>query len=177
MNSRGFAEFTPGDGGAVPVSVTVRPASDLDIPGILDVNNRAGRSANSPASGALAISDPGRQVVVATVAGRTAGWAKTHYWDHADGAAPAGQYLGGVTVVPDVGRRGVATALTDARLDWIWKRCATAWYVVNADNLSSIALHRGWGFAEVAEGRSFHSTQFTGGVGLLMRADRPQTGR
>lgn len=176
VDHRGFAEFAPGDGGVVPVSVTVRRATKLDIPGILDVNNQAGRPANTAESLGLTITDPDRLVVVATIrdghAAGLAGWAKTHYWDHPDGAAPAGHYLGGVTVLPEDRRRGVATALTDARLDWIWKRSATAWYVVNADNLSSIALHRRWGFSEVARSTRFHTTNFTGGVGLLMKAER-----
>jgi aminoglycoside 6'-N-acetyltransferase I len=173
MDSRGFADFTPRHGGVAPLSVAVRPASDLDIPGILEVNDQAGRPANTAVSRARALADPGRLVVIATVAGKMAGWAKTHFWDHPDGAAPAGHYLGGVTVHPDVRRRGVAVALTEARLNWIWQRSDAAWYVVNLDNVASIALHLRWGFCEVARGPNFHTTQFSGGVGLLMRAGRP----
>ncbi|WP_287929785.1 N-acetyltransferase [Arthrobacter sp.] len=172
METRGFATFAPGDGGVAPLGVTVRPATDLDIPGILDINARAGRPANTAGSLALAIEDPGRLVVVANASGGMAGWAKTHYWDHPDAAAPSGHYLGGVTVLPEDRRRGVATALTDARLDWIWQRSDAAWYVVNVDNLPSIALHRRWGFSEAARAPQFHTTQFTGGVGLLMKAER-----
>ncbi|MDQ0276220.1 ribosomal protein S18 acetylase RimI-like enzyme [Arthrobacter silviterrae] len=175
--SRSFAEFAPEAGGVAPLRVTVRPASDADIPGILNINNQAGRPANTADSLAFAISDPGRLVVVATMAGEMSGWAKTHHWGYPDGEAPAGHYLGGVTVLPEVRRRGVAAALTDARLDWIWQRSETAWYVVNADNLASIALHRRWGFAEAARAPSFHTAQFSGGVGLLMRAVRPPTWR
>ncbi|MCQ9165814.1 GNAT family N-acetyltransferase [Arthrobacter sp. STN4] len=173
MNSSGFAGFSPGDRGGEPFRVAVRPASDLDIPAILEVNDLAGRPANTMESLAAAISDPGRLVVAATVDGRLAGWAKTHYWDHADGAAPAGHYLGGVTVLQALRRRGVATSLTNARLDWIWERSGTAWYVVNAGNLPSIELHRQWGFSEAARASRFHTTTFTGGTGLLMRARRP----
>lgn len=101
------------------------------------------------------------------------GWGKTHYWDKPDGAAPVGHYLGGIVIRPELRRRGLATALTQTRLDWIWARAGEAFYVVNASNLSSIELHRQWGFAEAARAPRCHTTGFTGGVGLLMRAVRP----
>jgi aminoglycoside 6'-N-acetyltransferase I len=98
------------------------------------------------------------------------GWGKTHFWSYADGPAPAGHYLGGVTVSPESRRQGIARALTQARLDWIWDRSDAAWYVVNPDNLASIELHRQWGFIEVARAARLHTTNFTGGTGLLFRA-------
>ena len=67
---------------------------------------------------AAAMADPNRHVVVATVEGAVIGWGKTHYWDHDDGPALSGHYLGGVTVLPAWRRRGVGAALTDARLRW-----------------------------------------------------------
>lgn len=45
-----------------------------------------------------------------------------------------------------------------------------AYYVVNATNLASIALHRRCGFLEIARAASFHTVGFNGGVGLLLRA-------
>ena len=55
--------------------------------------------ANTAESPWLAITDPCRTVVVATIdsgsAGRLAGWATTHYWDHPDGAAPPGSTWAG----------------------------------------------------------------------------------
>jgi hypothetical protein len=47
-----------------------------------------------------------------------------------------------------------------------------AWFVVNARNRASIALHERWHFDEVARGGRFPSTTFTGGVGILLRARR-----
>ncbi len=102
------------------------------------------------------------------------GWAKTHYWDYADGLALAGQYLGGVTVRPDFRRRGLAAQLTAVRLGWIWEHAEEAWYVVNARNEASLALHRKWGFREVARGAGFHTVTFDGGEGVLLMAARPQ---
>lgn len=156
----------------------VRPAKDSDLAHILEVEAQAGRPFLDAAMLAEAIDDDARLVVVAFVRGASdvgelVGWGKTHSWDYADGAAPTGHYLGGVTVRPDCRRKGIGTALTQARLDWIWRRASEAWYVVNASNLASIGLHRRWGFAEVARAPGFHTTTFDGGVGILMRADRP----
>ena len=102
------------------------------------------------------------------------GWAKTHHWDYGDGPALPGHYLGGVTVRPDFRRRGIATELTGARLQWIWERAHRAWYVVNARNQASLAMHRKWGFREVARGPRFHSVKFDGGEGVLLLAAPPR---
>lgn len=114
--------------------------------------------------------DPDRHIVVAVAEGSVIGWAKTHLWDHSNGAAPSGHYLGGVTVLPRWRRQGIAVALTEVRLEWISERAENAWYVVNARNEASIQLHRRWNFAEVARGLKFHTTTFEGGVGVLMWA-------
>jgi L-amino acid N-acyltransferase YncA len=71
-------------------------------------------------------------------------------------------------------RQGVAAALTEARLLWIWERADSAWYVVNSRNQASLALHQPWGFEEVARGPGFHTVTFDGGEGLLLRASRPK---
>ena len=164
----------------------IRPAVERDVPGIVTVESAAGRL---PASGAVdfseriraAVADPGRLVLVAEGLGGPAvgdccgvvGWAKTHYYDVGDGPAPAGHYLGGITVAADYRRRGVATAMTTSRLEWIWERADAAWYVVNARNSTSLALHQQWGFREVARGAAFHTVTFDGGEGVLLTAARP----
>ncbi|HEY8752923.1 MAG TPA: GNAT family N-acetyltransferase [Arthrobacter sp.] len=172
MDVNGFAEFAfrdaQADGPAAVVDV--RPASLRDVAAILSIEQQSRRSQPSPAALDAAMKDPDRHVVVASVEGEIVGWAKTHFWDYDDRPAPLGHYLGGVTVLPGWRRRGVGAALTAARLPWIWARAADAWYVVNARNLASIELHRPWNFTEVARGPKFHTTTFTGGVGLLMRA-------
>jgi aminoglycoside 6'-N-acetyltransferase I len=151
-------------------TVEIRPATADDIPQILALSSVADRPATMGESTALAIDDVDRLVLVAVAGGTVVGWAKTHYWAHSDGQSPAGHYLGGITVAPIWRRRGVGTGLTQARLDWIWKRDNFAWYVVNAGNGPSIQLHQQWGFVEMAQGSQFHGTTFTGGRGLLMRA-------
>lgn len=157
-----------------PEQLLVRPAVVADIPGILETNEQSEQDAAGLLPLAEAISDQARLVVVACVDGNIVGWAKTHYWEHTDGVAPAGHYLGGVLVKPEWRRRGIGVALTEVRLDWIWERAAVASYVVNAANLASIDMHKRWGFRMVESAPKFHNTEFFGGVGLLMRAERPR---
>ncbi|MDR6988510.1 ribosomal protein S18 acetylase RimI-like enzyme [Paenarthrobacter nitroguajacolicus] len=169
------------------MTFVIRPAVAADLPGIGAVDLAAARSSSADAprfaeSVRVAIADPARLVLVAETPGdngmdggsAVVGWAKTHYWDYGDGQAPAGHYLGGVTVLPDFRRRGLATELTAGRLDWIWARAESAWYVVNARNEASLALHRAWGFREVARGPAFHTVTFDGGEGVLLTAARPR---
>ncbi|MCZ2404073.1 GNAT family N-acetyltransferase [Paenarthrobacter sp. Z7-10] len=150
----------------------IRPAVDEDVAAILRTQRAAGRTKTGAGALEAAISDLERFVVVAAVDKELVGWGKTHCWSYADGPALAGHYLGGVTVAPEWRRRGIGADLAQARLNWIWQRSALAWYVVNASNTASIALHQRWGFAEAARAAKFHSTEFSGGVGLLLRASR-----
>ena len=150
--------------------IRIRSATINDLLGIMRVQADAERPAATTSALEQAISDPEREVVVATMGSMVVGWAKTHYWDHGDGPAAAGHYLGGVTVAPDSRRQGVADALTAARLEWISQRATQAWYVVNAKNMPSMDLHRRWGFYEVARSDRFHSTNFSGGEGILFCA-------
>ncbi|MFF2841186.1 GNAT family N-acetyltransferase [Paenarthrobacter sp. NPDC057981] len=163
----------------------IRPAVETDVPGIVTVEIMSGRLSEAGAESfaaklGAAITDDGRLVLVAEAqpdmtsgsGSAVVGWAKTHQYGVGDGPAPAGQYLGGVTVVPDLRRHGLAAALTSARLEWIWRRADTAWCVVNARNEASLALHRQWGFHEVARGSAFHGVTFDGGKGVLLAAAR-----
>ncbi|GGV42751.1 GNAT family N-acetyltransferase [Paenarthrobacter nicotinovorans] len=164
----------------------IRTATEVDVPGIVAAELAAGRTAPAAARAfglriGSAIADPGRLVLVAGMppdvpaggGSAVVGWAKTHQWDFPDGSAPAGHYLAGITVLPDFRRRGLAQELTEARLQWIWQQAGDAWYVVNARNQASLALHRKWGFREVARGPGFHTVTFDGGEGVLLSAARP----
>lgn len=157
-----------------PGQLVIRQAVVADIPRIVETNEQSGQDSVGLLPLAAAISDESRLVVVACVEGVIVGWAKTHFWAQADELAPAGHYLGGVSVKPEWRRRGIGIALTQARLAWIWERAAVACYVVNAANLASIDLHERWGFRTVETAAKFHTTEFLGGVGLLMRAVRPR---
>ncbi|SEJ18447.1 FR47-like protein [Arthrobacter sp. yr096] len=164
----------------------IRPAKESDVPAIVAVDIAAGRAdvgntRGLAASMKAAVADAACLLLVAEMPpGTTAdgahavvAWAKTHWWDFADGAAPAGHYLAGITVLPAFRRRGLASELTEARLQWIWERADDAWYVVNARNQASLALHWKWGFREVARGPGFHTVTFDGGEGVLLSAARP----
>lgn len=178
MDANGFAEFALRDGQrkAPAAVVDVRPAGPQDVAAIISIEQQSRRRQPNAAALDATVLDPDRRVVVAGVGGELVGWGKTHFWDYDDGPAPSGHYLGGVTVLPAWRRRGVGAALTAARLQWIWARAADAWYVVNAQNLASIELHRRWNFTEVARAPKFHTTTFTGGVGLLLRAAASDSG-
>ena len=168
----GFAPYQPGSG-LEPLQVRVRAATESDAGSLEAVQVRAGR----PARGETlrhGIRDSGRYVVVAELDGENgsevAGWAQTYHHAAAADPAPRGHYLSGVTVEPAWRRRGVATALTDARIAWVAARADEVFYVVNAGNRASIDLHIRWGFREVGRGPRFAGIEFSGGVGLLMRA-------
>jgi aminoglycoside 6'-N-acetyltransferase I len=91
-----------------------------------------------------------RVVLVAVTQGEVVGVAKTHLHPDPDGSSPAGHYLGGVVVAPGVRRRGVGSALTRARLEWIWSRASIAYYFANEHNTASISMHETLGFRPVA---------------------------
>lgn len=91
-----------------------------------------------------------RVVLVAVAQGEVVGVAKTHFHPDPDGVSPAGHYLGGVVVAPGFRRRGVGSALTLARLEWIWSRASTAYYFTNEHNTASIRMHETLGFRPVA---------------------------
>lgn len=154
-------------------AVIVRGADCNDVRAIMDLHARAKRPGGTRASYLAAVEDAKRLVVVACSGTEVIGWAKTHWWDRAEGPAPAGHYLGGVTVDPAWRLQGIGTMLTTFRLGWIWERADGAWYVVNATNLASIAMHQKFGFAATSRAAAFHTTTFEGGNGLLMHASRP----
>ncbi len=177
MTGNGFAAYDPEAKGhrdsITSGQLVVRGAQVPDVPGILAVNASTGRDSGGSLAMEESIAEVTLMVVVAWIQGQVVGWVKTHFWSFSDGLALEGYYLGGVTVMPEWRRRGIGSALTQARLDWIWTRSTAAWCVVNAANLASIDFHARWGFQEVDRSARFHNTKFAGGVGLLMQATRP----
>lgn len=193
-----FAVYEPEAGGE-HLPVVVRPAVASDVDAVVAVGLRSGREVR-PDAYRRALDDPERCVLVATAdlaaldpdddtrrdarrdapqdpprvpapaARQVVGWGQTSHHTAATDPAPTGHYLAGVTVDPGVRRRGIGTALTQARLDWVAGRAEEVFFVVNARNLASIALHRPWRFEEVARGPRLAGVTFEGGVGLLLRA-------
>jgi predicted N-acetyltransferase YhbS len=113
--------------------------------------------------------------LAAEVEGCVVGYGKVSYLTPAAGAppnaAPAGYYLGGVTVSPDFRRMGIGLELTRQRLSWITLRASEAFYFANAQNRPSIDLHAKLGFVELTRDFFVPGATFAGGVGILFRVE------
>jgi aminoglycoside 6'-N-acetyltransferase I len=90
--------------------------------------------------------------------------------DEAGPGTPAGCYLSGVLVEPAWRGRGIATALTRARLRWAFARTGTVFYVTGADNAASLHLHAAFGFQEI---KRLASERSAAGVDVLSQLERP----
>jgi aminoglycoside 6'-N-acetyltransferase I len=164
-----------------PAHALIRPAGIADLDAIIRVQVRAEREVHLD-SLRHAIDAIDSCVLVAEVptkddagygeeaGAELVGWAQTRHHMRLSDAAPVGHYLAGVTVSPDHRRRGIARALTSARMTWIATRANEAYYVVNPRNRASIDLHSRWGFEEVLRAEVLTGVTFSGGIGLLMRA-------
>ncbi len=91
--------------------------------------------------------------------------------EEAGPGTPAGYYLGGVLVDPAWRGRGLATALTRARLHWAFARTGTVFYVTGADNTASLHLHAALGFHEIMR---FESERSTAGLDVLSQVVRTE---
>ncbi len=111
--------------------------------------------------------------LVAAIRGKLVGYGRASYFDPPDDApanvAPAGWYLTGVNVREEYRRLGVASELTQKRLEWLRTRADDVYYFANARNRASIDLHARLGFNEVTKDFWFPGVSFTGGVGILFR--------
>jgi GNAT superfamily N-acetyltransferase len=92
-----------------------------------------------------------RQLFVAKANGQVVayGWVLGLAAGEAAPGTSTGCYLGGILVEPAWRGRGIATALTQARLRWAFARTGTVFYVTGADNAASLHLHAALGFHEV----------------------------
>ena len=122
---------------------------------------------------ALAI-DHGQVMFVAVAGGQIVGYGRVAWQAPAASGgrnAPDGWYLSGIVVDPGIRRHGIGRALTRARCAWVLERADSVYYVVNAGNRASHDLHAGLGFREVTRDFAVPGTTFTGGEGILCRAD------
>jgi ribosomal protein S18 acetylase RimI-like enzyme len=117
------------------------------------------------------ITDDSRQMFVAKVNGQVIAYGRVI--ESAAGEAapgtPAGYYLSGVLVAPAWRRRGIATALTRARLRWVFARADEVFYVAGAGNIASLHLHTALGFQEM---KRFPGDRSAAGVDVLSRLTR-----
>jgi ribosomal protein S18 acetylase RimI-like enzyme len=93
--------------------------------------------------------------------------------EEAGPGTPAGYYLSGVLVDPAWRGRGIATALTRARLRWAFARTGIVFYVTGADNTASLHLHAALGFQEI---KRFESERSAAGVDVLSQLVRTAAG-
>jgi ribosomal protein S18 acetylase RimI-like enzyme len=147
----------------------IRQATPDDLAAINAVHQSCGRRAWE----ANAMDGDDRLVVVALVDRVIVAAGKTHHQPEPDAGAPAGHYLGGVSVHPDYRRRGIGLALTRTRVDSIWARSDTAYYFTDDDNTASIRMHARFGFTEIARLPSILGARATGESLVLFRAVRP----
>ena len=117
------------------------------------------------------ITDDSRQMFVAKANGRVIAYGRVAQMaaDEAAPGTPAGCYLSGVLVEPAWRGRGIATALTRARLRWAFARSDEAFYVTGADNIASLHLHAALGFQEM---KRFGSDRSAAGLDVLSRLAR-----
>ena len=117
------------------------------------------------------ITDHSRQMFVAKANGHVIAYGRVAELAAGEAApgTPAGCYLSGVLVDPAWRRRGIATALTRARLRWVFARTGEAFYVAGADNMASLHLHAALGFQET---KRFGSERSAAGVDVLSRLTR-----
>ena len=146
----------------------IRVATPSDLAACYGISR--GLSNDPPTNLEQDLLDPDRLLVVAERDDAVVGYGRGALWtaDPEDGRD--GYYLVGIAVDPDHRRRGVALALTRARMLWIAGRADEAWYFTNAANVASIALHDRFGFREVARSSSFRGVHFDDGQGILYRA-------
>lgn len=174
-----FAAFRPGErAGPLPEALSLRPACGTDVEAVARISHeRNGGDLEAArahvASEVVALPKARGLLLVADVGGVVA-FGRVTWFSPPDGApanaVPAGHYLSGVVVDPAWRRRGIAAALTRARLDWIGERAREAWYFANVRNETSIALHAAFGFEEVTRDFWHPHAKFEGGVGVLFRA-------
>lgn len=177
--SRLFAEYRPRTGAEAapfPESLVIRDAAPADVGAMARIaQERNGGDVASHASALERQMRNGAIVLAAAVHGRVVGYGKAGVFtppaDAPGNCAPAGWYLTGVTIEPAMRRRGIGLALTRARLVRAAALTDRAYYFASALNRASIDLHARLGFVEVTRDFWFPETSFSGGVGILFRAD------
>lgn len=184
-----FADYSPRGGAdprpALPADLRIRPVEfrDLSSVALLAAEREGGDVAThrSALEREFARTREGDDLAiwVAELDGRVVAYARTVRFappsDAPRDTAPEGWYLMGVVVSPGSRRRGIAEALTRARLDWLAARTDVVRYVANARNAPTIDLHARLGFREVTRRFTLPGVTFDGGVGILFEwivADR-----
>ena len=155
------------------VAVRIEPLTMADVAAAVELAVRVLRVKPGDRGEQFAADITGeqRQMFVAKANGQVVAYGRVIELaaDEAAPGTPAGYYLSGVLVDPAWRCRGIATALTRARLRWAFARTGTVFYVTGADNAASLHLHAALGFQEV---RRFESERAAAGVDVLSQLAR-----
>ena len=155
------------------VAVRIEPLSAADVASAVELAVRVLRvKAGDRGEQFVAdITGEQRQMFVAKVSSQVVAYGRVLELaaDEAGPGTPAGCYLSGVLVEPAWRGRGIATALTRARLRWALARTGTVFYVTGADNAASLHLHAALGFREI---RRFASERPAAGLDVLSQLVR-----
>jgi len=153
--------------------VLIEPLTDADVAAAVELAVRVLRvkPGDRGAQFAEDITGERRQMFVAKASGRVVGYGRVLELgaEEAGKGTPAGYYLSGVLVDPAWRDRGIATALTRARLRWAFARTDRVFYVTGADNAASLHLHAALGFQEVDR---FESERSAAGMDVLSQLSR-----
>lgn len=172
-----FAEYDPRPSAQAPLPVEVREARRADVEAISRLSQQRRGVPLSRIRKKIAReieeSQPDHVLLVAVLDRKVVAFARARRYVPAEDApantVPEGYYLLGVVVAPEARRRGVARALTRARLDWIAERADVAFYFAHSENRASHAAHDEFGFVEVSRDFSYPRVTFEGGEGVLFR--------
>jgi aminoglycoside 6'-N-acetyltransferase I len=149
-------------------AVRVEPLTEADVASAVELAVRVLRVKPGDRGEQFAadIADELRQMFVARANDQVVGYGRVMELSAGDAGpgTPAGCYLSGVLVDPAWRGRGIATAMTRARLRWAFAHTDTVFYVTGADNPASLRLHGALGFQEV---NRFESERSATGVHVL----------
>lgn len=161
-------------GGVPEVAARIEPLTQADVAPAVELAVRVllVRPGDRGQQFAADIAGERRQMFVAKAGGKIVAYGRVLELaaDEAGPGTPAGYYLSGVLVEAAWRGRGIATALTRARLDWAFARTGNVFYVTGADNAASLHLHAALGFREI---RRFDSERSPAGVDVLSQLARP----
>jgi aminoglycoside 6'-N-acetyltransferase I len=157
-------------------AVRIAPLTEADVAPAVELAVRVLRvgAGDRGEQFAADIADELRQMFVAKANGQVVGYGRVMELSagEAGPGAPAGCYLSGVLVDPRWRGRGIATAVTRARLRWAFAHTDTVFYVTGADNPASLRLHAALGFQEI---KRFESERSAVGVHVLSQLVRRTT--